>query len=449
MLKLIASLLFFSASLSIYAQPYTACFTMNAQQICVGQSVTFTDCSGSMAGILNTDDGGPIQLDVSVPTNTHTYNTSGVYHPSQIVNDGTSGNSISPTQTLTVVDNTTTPVFTVNSCAGNMVTINVTDTHYDSYEIAWGDGNTSTALPSSSASYTYASTSTYTITVTGKFNSAACVSTPISISVTTLNALIAPVINDLSVNTQQVSGSVTIRFYALPYQQYQIEQQQGGGGYQNIATVQYQSGLQSLTFFNLATSVDPFYYRIYAYDNCGTSPQYSNDIYSVVLSGTYNNNQIDVSWFDYHTFLTSNNFDHYDLYKDGVLIAPDHTSYTYTDLDVNTNQTYAYQIITYFAAGEIAYSAYIPVSTTITATTSALSEETDFSPNPSSDGIFKLKNTEHYDEIVVRSMEGRTVLSRNNVTDSEIFLDLSTANAGMYFVTLKNSEGVKVARLVK
>src|SRR6478735_9496535 len=109
MLRLITAVVFLITSLSMSAQPYSGCFTMNKQQICAGESVTFSDCSGSVVGILNTDNSSIIQLDASVPSNTHTYNTPGFYHPYQVVNDGVSGNSTSPTQTLTVVNNTSFP----------------------------------------------------------------------------------------------------------------------------------------------------------------------------------------------------------------------------------------------------------------------------------------------------------------------------------------------------
>jgi gliding motility-associated-like protein len=360
MLKGVMAFLFFSVAITTHAQIYTACFNMNTTQVCPGQTVTFTDCSGSIAGILNTDDAATIQLDASAPSNSHTYNTPGIFHPFQIVNDGGSGNSTSPTQTVTVVDNVSSPAFTIDNCAGNQVTVHITDTNYDTYEIAWGDGNFSTALPSGTATYTYAASSTYSISVTGKFTSATCVSTPVSLSITTLNALIAPVIADLTINTQQMSGSATLRFYALPNQQYQIEEQQGGGGYVNKTTVQYQSGLQSLTFFGIPTSVDPFYYRIHAYDACGSFPAYSDDVYSVVLNGTASNHQNDLSWFDYHTFLAAN-FDHYEVWRDGSFLFST-TSNTYTDFAVTCQQTYGYQILTYTNTGQIAYSAYVPVT---------------------------------------------------------------------------------------
>src|SRR5688572_782737 len=111
-----AFLLFFIvAATQSHAQIYTACFNLNPSQVCQGDAVTFTDCSGSIAGVLNTDDGGTlIQLDGSVSSNTHTYNTAGVFHPFQVVNDGASGNSTSPTQTITVVNNTSAPTFTIN-----------------------------------------------------------------------------------------------------------------------------------------------------------------------------------------------------------------------------------------------------------------------------------------------------------------------------------------------
>src|SRR6478735_4080943 len=133
LLKATMAFLFFAVAMQAYAQPYTACFTMNTTQICAGQTVTFNDCSGSIAGILNTDDAAIIQLDGGVASNTHTYATPGVFHPFQTVNDGVSGNSTSPTQTLTVVNNVSSPTFTISNCAGNQVTVNITDSNYDNY----------------------------------------------------------------------------------------------------------------------------------------------------------------------------------------------------------------------------------------------------------------------------------------------------------------------------
>src|SRR6478609_3379296 len=138
LLKGIMAFLFFVVAIQTYAQPFTACFTMNTNQICPGQTVTFTDCSGSFSGQLLTDDGAAmIPLSNANGSNTYTYNTPGVYHPFQVVNTGTGGNSTSPTQTLTVVNNVSTPSFTIDNCAGNQVKVKITDNNYDTYEIAW------------------------------------------------------------------------------------------------------------------------------------------------------------------------------------------------------------------------------------------------------------------------------------------------------------------------
>ncbi len=280
--------------LEIHAQIHSE-FSVDAIKGCVPFTVTITDLSGSTSAspfynydYINRTE-GPSTL-----SKVHTYNTPGTYRIHQYITNDIPANSY---DIDIVVVASPSPVFTLKSCAGNIVNVTV-DATYDQYQIDFNDGSIKkTAAPGSTTSYTYGSEGMKSVTVTGSFNPNTSSCGSLTSSVYAITAVVKPDIIDLRVLKQDPNaGSVKLNFNGLQGQNYRIESSIIGGTFTPVSTLTAgTTGIQTYTQINLNTQSDKFQYRVVAFNDCGTEIP-SDVIYSIIINPVVNNMVNNIFW---------------------------------------------------------------------------------------------------------------------------------------------------------
>jgi gliding motility-associated-like protein len=273
----------------------TACFTPSALKGCVPFTITL-DASCAVYDPLIAS---PqyyydfLNSNVSTLSTTHTYNTPGTYQIYQYID----GSSTGSTTIDIVVTASPDPVFTVQSCAGRDVRVNITDPLYDKFDINWGDGSpVETVLPATTTSHVFGTDGTKSITVTGKYlPNAACGSktvTPYAIA-----TLVKPDFSELKVTAQHTTnGKISLTYNLKTGQVYKIERSTNGGAYTTINSAPLTgNGIMLYTDQNLNTQANIYQYRVVSYDDCAVEVS-SDPIYSIIIKATPTNALNTVTW---------------------------------------------------------------------------------------------------------------------------------------------------------
>ena len=195
----------------------------------------------------------------------------------------------------------TFPVYDINLCANNTVSIDFEFERdpFDGYIVGFGSEqdtiykNTDPPL----ISHVFAQQGNYEITIHGLLTNGydgSC--NDISESITTIDALPGPSINALSVID---NSTIDIGYDSLhDHINYRLEADDGNG-FISITTIDPAANRTLFTlsdsFFNFS---DRFYlFRIIAFENCGNAEAGSNEVPSIVLnySAVYVDNQIDIT----------------------------------------------------------------------------------------------------------------------------------------------------------
>lgn len=123
----------------------------------------------------------------------------------------------------------------------------------------------------------------------------------------------------------------------------------------------------------------------------------------------------------------------YNVYRNDVLLTTQSET-TYTDTDLAEGTTYVYAV-------SAVYGNYETEKATKTVSTVSGIDEAKQAltvyPNPT-DGIVNIEMTEEIESIQVYDMNGRLVLSRNNLSGNHEVIDLSDCKPGNYMLRVNN-----------
>ncbi len=296
------------------------------------------------------------------------------------------------------------------SCNNLELLVQVNDSYYDEYEINYGDGPIITVpkgnpiLP-----YTYANNSQRTVSVTGLFTTATnrCGVTAILFDPT---ATVLPAQIDSLI---QLNASTLKLDYNLPANSINTLEVSVGN---NTSFVLFKNINQNTiidTLINLNLSQNTYCFRMATYDACSNFKSYSNEVCTVNLNVSTQNNQITIDWstFDFGAGQTTN------LFRDGVLLQSlPMPTVQHIDTTVICNTTYCYQTeVSYngsisrsLAVCETAFSTDIPPAiNNISSITNSDSIEWTWQIPP---------NTAPASYVVHRTLEDGSMIENNSVS---------------------------------
>lgn len=231
------------------------------------------------------------------------------------------------------------------SCNNLELIVAIKDNYYDEYEINYGDGTIiiipagNTILP-----YTYLTNAATNVAVTGLFTTATnrcgVTSIPFDPIATVLPAQIDSLI---------ALDDKTIKLdYVLPVNSVNKLEISLGDNSNFVLFKNLQQNTTTDTLFNLPITQNTYCFRISTYDACSNFRSYSNQICSINLNASAQNNQIALDWatFDFGSSQTT------DLIREGSLLTT--TTFPliqYLDSTVVCNITYCYQAEVYYSGG--------------------------------------------------------------------------------------------------
>jgi len=342
-------ILFFSltAVAAVYAQPYTSRlgrFKVDQVKGCAPFTITITD-----ANVITTGEctpGKPCLMDYEGKGTqqqnqfTFTYTTAGTFKLS-VLYQSIGADDIN----ITVVQNTQ-PAFEMYSCAGNKVSVKVTDNKYEQYLIDFNnDGTPESIQPFTNnivAQNSYGSAGTFNINVRGRNTNSADNCTATIQPFTAITTLPVPAISAL---TALDANTLKLNFGKQTNIQQHMEI-----AVNNAATFQlYQSMYEKDTLRATSIKVEDNYYcfRLSAYDPCANTNKYSNIICSQNFDLTIDNAVNKLAWATATTGITS------------VTIQRDKQNYTtipgaplsFDDKDIVCKTDYCYKIISNYPGG--------------------------------------------------------------------------------------------------
>ncbi|MCC9137780.1 T9SS type B sorting domain-containing protein [Pontibacter silvestris] len=398
-MKNLLVLLFLIVSTSSWAQ--TLCFkAYDAQNreittICAGQEVLFQDCGNTIPDeneyyVFDYTSGTPIPTPSST-TQKHTYDTPGTYRVLQIANYGGSRLTDTVSQVFEV-KTTPTPVFSAFACANRQVSVHVTDTQYDTYQIDYGNGQSQLISPGQQISYTYATAGPYAITINGTYLGSYCTGSS-TLQVEDLAPYLPPVISRLQVQTEDVTnGSISftidnlIEGYA-----YTIERKAATGSvFTKVTTLV--SSQPTFTLTNVNTN-EAALYRIVAQDRCGSNLSSSNLISTITLEATGGDEQINLTWQS-----VAGQQERYELYRNGNLLKSfDKAATNFTDMEVSCGEEYCYQLRGLSSNGQV---------TSVTAEACVMATSTS---KPDKAQLFSTFNLNNQIELILQLPQGQTL----------------------------------------
>ncbi|MEJ2005292.1 MAG: hypothetical protein P8X57_10090 [Cyclobacteriaceae bacterium] len=308
---------------------------------CPGLTVNITNNSGIDCGTVGCDfdykgDGYnlPPEEDIKPDPFTFTYEEAGTYD--LYILFGTIEDYI----TITVVDKPQ-PEFEIITCAGNGVTVNVTDNNYEEYLIDFGDGSQQ-IIPAGSpeVNHTYPNSTTRTISVQGLDNGWANNCNPATRIFTPVPVLPAASIDALNITSDR---EITLDLGTASDVRYRLYISTNGGSY-NILS-RFSDG-RTTEVIDLPFLANNYYcFRLDAVDPCGGPALSSDEVCSIRLNASVQNNANDITW------QTNDPTADFELYRDGMLIAtlPPGTR-SYTDTNIVCGTDYCYTLTAGFGA---------------------------------------------------------------------------------------------------
>lgn len=331
-LKYISLWLIFVISNQSYGQP--PCFTAIDTVGCVPFTVTLTNCADpTKPDAYDYGDGSSIDFDT-----VHTYTTPGYYTVTQYVGNGASIDTLIKPNYIRAVG-TPLPQFTVDACQGMNASISITGNNYDKYIIDYGDGSPNdTVLPLSTTNKLYSDSLQKTVTVAGIYDGAPCTNSD-SKNVILYATPIQSEIHQITNVTDGISGTLEYVVSGHNYLSYQLFQRNYPSAYTILDTILFPNLDSTISFNPINTTSNSWCYQIATFDVCGNS-LLSEEICHSHLDVSAVNNQNTLNWATYH----GNNFDHYNLYRNGSHYATISTDTFYNDLNVSCGATYCYTI---------------------------------------------------------------------------------------------------------
>jgi PKD repeat protein len=282
-------------------EPPVAGFTASATQVCVGQSITFTDTSTNIPSAWTwTFEGGTPSSSIS-QNPTVTYNTPGVYDVTLVAANYNGTNQVIATDQITVYANPTiTSAFGGSNCGAGSVTLSATAS---TGSLNWYDAPTggnllgTTASPGTYQQFFSTTTTYYVAAINGVCESPR---TPVT---ATINEI--PTITSVSPATRCGSGSVTISATASAGTVYWFNVASGGTPLSVGLT--YSPSVSATTTFYVETTLNgcnslrtPVLVTVNEVPSItATTPASRCDSGTVTLAATASNGTI--SWYDVST----------------------------------------------------------------------------------------------------------------------------------------------------
>ncbi len=248
------------------------------------------------------------------------------------------------------------------SCNNLELIVDIKDTYYDEYEIDYGDGSIVT-IPTGSPipPYAYTTNATRTVSVTGLFTTATNRCGVTSIPFDPLATVLPAQIDSLL----QLNTSTLKLDYNLPANSVNKLEISVGNNTNFILFKNLNQNTAIDTITSLSLPQNTYCFRIATYDACSNFKSYSNEICSVSLTISAQNNQITADW-NTVGFGVGQSFN---LFRDDVLLQSFASTITqHIDSTVICNTNYCYQIDVSYAGGisrslvvcETAFSTDIP-----------------------------------------------------------------------------------------
>ncbi|MCB0495694.1 MAG: gliding motility-associated C-terminal domain-containing protein [Cyclobacteriaceae bacterium] len=277
----------------------------------------------------------------------HTYTSPGTFWINQYIQGATGQKKDSVMVTVVAPELPDTELLT---CNNNELLVQIYDTYYDVYEIDYGDGtiiqvNAGDVVPP----YTYASSVSRNVTVTGLFTTAtnrcgatATLFSPLAtVAPAQIDSLVALSDNSLKLNYQLPPNSVN-----------KLEVSVGNNSnYILFDNLDQNTTIDTLT--NLNITQNNYCFRIATYDACSNFKSYSNEVCSVNLLSSAQNNQITLNWntIDLGAGQTTN------LSRDGNALASFAAPFTqHIDSTVVCLHEYCYQADILYPSGAVSRS---------------------------------------------------------------------------------------------
>ena len=277
----------------------------------------------------------------------HTYTTPGTYWINQYIQGGTGQKKDSVQVTVVAPELPDVELF---SCNNFEVLVQIYDSYYDVYEIDYDDGTVIQVNPGDVIPpYTYANGNTRNIQVTGLFTTATnrCGITSNMFS-PLANVLPAQIDSLVALNNSTLKLDYQLPANSVNKLEVSVND--------NLNYVLYKSINQNTTIdtlTNLNISQNNYCFRIATYDACSNFKSYSNEVCSVNLMASAQNNQITLDWntVDLGSGQVS------EVVRDGVsqVVIPSPT-FKHIDSTINCNTTYCYWVDATFPGGAIGRS---------------------------------------------------------------------------------------------
>ncbi len=326
-------------------------------EICVTEPSC--DCISTCACDIDFGDGGG-------DTFSHTYTEPGDYRLTIIFPNPTPSDFID----IEITDKVA-PNFSLYSCAGDNVKVDIMDTQYDNYQINFGDGTQQTITKGApDPEHSYANNNPRTVTVTGIDNNALDNCPIATDNFTPISTIPPAIITSLTVINE---SQLELRYNLSPDVQYRLEIQPNGAGNFSFLKQNSQTTLvDTISNLNLASTY--YCFRVASVDPCNANTVYSNIICSINLSLEVQDGFNNISW---STNNPSSNFSLVrSLVTDNSRTTIDpfqtlgNTLRIYEDSDLQCNTNYCYSIYATFGGGVSMSSEHCGISIRTAATES-------------------------------------------------------------------------------
>jgi gliding motility-associated-like protein len=235
----------------------------------------------------------------------------------------------------------TLPAVIATSCTTKSLILEIPtipDKKFDKYDIAWGDGQSSTVNKNiATVSHNYGSVQTYFITFTGKRDNLSCSSSNIfSIKPDGIPPYLPPPsIRKVELDEKGISVKLTstASLSAL------ILQKEVGGTYQTLSQ-KSGIGVNQVNTINGLDSTKQYIYKLQIVDVCSNKVE-SGEIYTINLKVKPEDSKNQLNWTAYPTTITN-----YDIISNGGVIGlvTNNLTNSYSHQNTICGQKYCYQV---------------------------------------------------------------------------------------------------------
>jgi gliding motility-associated-like protein len=290
----------------------------------------------------------PKQNGVSLITGKFKFLKEGTY---TLIQQGESGSNKTYACKVIEVLGLTLPAVTATTCTAKSLTLeipNVPDLKYDKYDIAWGDGQSSTVNKNDIiVSHNYPAVLNYTVVFTGKRDNMVCSSTNIfTIKPDGIPPYLPPssirklTLDDKGMMVNLISNS-TLNFPT------NILQKEKGGVYQ-VLSQKVNSGTNQINTISGLDSTKQYCYKLQASDVCNNKVE-SNEVCTINLKVKPEDTKNLLTWIAY-----PNSISNYDILSNGGTIGLvfNNTTSSYSHQNTICGQEYCYQVVAKIGAIE-------------------------------------------------------------------------------------------------